>query len=175
VGKGDYTLNTGNLVMPLAGFLPPLKLLEPKSLAEVKPEEGIALRWEPVAGAKGFLVHATGMVFQEERISTIITWVSTRREPPERVRSDYEVATTVEDDVRDGILLPAETAGCRVPPEVFVGVSTLTVVVTAVGADYYDRVGDTEIRGRIRSKWTGMKLAGPAAPPTPPILAPVED
>lgn len=175
VGKGDYTLNTGNLTMPLAGFLPPLRLLEPKSLAEVNPEEGVTLRWEPVPGAKGFIVRATGVVFEEERATAVITWVSTRHQPPERVRSDYEIATTVEDDLRDGILLPPETTGCRLPPGVFVGASMLTVVITAVGADYYDRVGDTELRGRIRSEWTGMKFAGPGPLALPPMPAPADE
>ncbi|HEY3398499.1 MAG TPA: hypothetical protein VGM19_12660 [Armatimonadota bacterium] len=174
VGAGDYVLNTGGFTATLAGFLPPLKITAPETLADVDPAAGFELTWEPVAGARGFIIQITGMENHPAQGTTpqsmtIYQWVSSTVEPPERVRHDYEQATTIADDLDKGILLPAETLSCVVPPNVFpTDVPMLTVNVVAVGADFYNQAGTTTVVGKIRSRWTGMKMSMAGMPGMPP-------
>jgi hypothetical protein len=160
VGSGQYVLNTGGTAT-LDGFLPPVKVTQPEALAEVKLADGFEVEWEPVAGARGYILHAMAMVGQMGQMNnmTIISWVSTLKEPPERVRQDYEQATTIADDLRDGILLSPEATSCKVPPGVFTEEPFMFVLtVTAVGNDFYSDAGGITVRGRIRAKWTSMKM-----------------
>jgi hypothetical protein len=116
-----------------------------------------------VPGAKGFIIQASGTTDMSKTAMTMILWVSTLTEPPQRVRNDFEQATTIADDLQNGILLPPETTSCKIPPGVFPDeLRMLTVNVIAVGADYYDKTEGTTAVGKIRSKWTGMKMAGMA-------------
>ena len=160
VGQGNYVLNTGDIAMELAGFLPPLTVTSPESLNDVKLSEGVDLQWEAVPGARGFIVQASGMTEMSKTAMTAIMWVSTLAEPPQRVRHDYEQKTTIADDLQNGILLPAGTTSCKIPAGIFPDeLSMFTVNVIAVGADYYDKTQGTTTIGKIRSKWTGMKMA----------------
>ena len=96
----------------------------------------------------------------------VTMWVSTLNEPPERVRSGYEQETSIADDLRNGILLPANTTSCNIPPGIFVDVDTFSIDVTAVGNDYFDDTAGLVVRGRIRSVWNAVKMSGmPAGMP----------
>jgi len=170
VGNGQYVLNTGGTAA-LDGFLPPIKVTQPESLQEVDLTQGIGVQWEPVTGAKGYILHAMGMTGQPGQVQgmTVIQWVSTLGEPPMRVRTGYEQETTIADDLTNGILLPATATSCKVPPSVFPAeLSTFILTVTAVGNDFYSTADGITVRGKIRSEWTGMKMAGmPATPGMP--------
>lgn len=163
VGQGDYALNTGGTAV-LDGFLPAIKVTQPKSLNEIDLTEGIAVEWDAVEGARGYILHAMAMVgggTGQAQEMTTIQWVSTLREPPERVRGGYTVATTIQDDLDNGILLPGDATSCKVPPRVFPAeVSMFTLTVTAIGNDFYSNTDDIVVYGQIRSEWTGMKAAG---------------
>ena len=159
VGQGDYVLNTGGTAV-LDGFLGPIKVTQPEALSEVELPAGIDVEWEPVDGARGYILHATAMSGQAQDMTTI-QWVSTLNEPPERVRSDYTVGTTIQDDLDNGILLPGDTTSCRVPADVFPAEpSMFMLTVTAVGNDFYSNAGGIVVYGKIRSEWMGMKMAG---------------
>ena len=165
-GQGSYTLNTGNLTMPLAGFLPALHVTAPAALNSVNLPDGILVTWDPVPGARGFILHAMSMTKEGDK-TTLIRWVSTLQQPPERVQNsdDYQQDTTISDDLAANILLPAGTASCLVPPGIFPATPDFfTLDVVAVGADYYDKINQgatansITIYGKIRSKWKGMKM-----------------
>jgi hypothetical protein len=170
VGSGQYVLNTGGTAT-LDGFLPPIKVGQPESLQEVDLTQGIEVEWEAVAGAKGYILHAMGMTGQPGQVQgmTIIQWVSTLQEPPERVRTGYEQETTIDDDVANGVLLPPTAISCKVPPGIFpADLGTFILTVTAVGNDFYSTADGIIVRGKIRSEWTGMKTAGMPAMPAMP-------
>ncbi|MCE5217954.1 hypothetical protein LLH03_13100 [bacterium] len=158
VGKGTYVLNTGGTAQ-LDGFLPPVKVTTPEFLPEVDVTKGIDVAWEPVAGARGYILHASEMVNAPNKMSAI-RWVSTLNEPPERVQSGYEQDTSIADDLAKGILLPPETVKCRVPPDIFTGKGMFMLDVTAVGNDFYGTTGGIVVRGRIRSVWNATKMTG---------------
>jgi hypothetical protein len=156
VGSGDYVLNTTGTAS-MTGFLPPLKVTAPEDFGEVVPAEGFTLEWEPVAGARGYIIHVNGQqmdVADENDMKMAMTaWVSTRDEPPMRVRYGYQQQTTISDDLEAGILLPAEATSCIVPPGVFGAVDMLRITVTAVGNDFYSGEGGVTVFGTIRSEW----------------------
>lgn len=158
VGRGSYVLNTGGTAL-LDGFLPPLRVTSPKSMQTLKPEEGIEVVWEPVAGARGYILHAFGTTGQGTNNWTIITWVSTLREPPERVRSGYEQETSIADDLANGILLPPQTTRCKVPAGIFVNTDMFSLTLTAVGNDFFSTADGITVRGKIRSEWAGTKMS----------------
>ena len=157
-GNGDYVLNTGNLTMPLPGFLRPIKVTRPASIMDIDPAKAIELVWEADTLARGYIVHARGMVMEGQKLKEMILWVSTESTPPERVREGYEVATTVADDVRHRILLPPGSTRCVIPGGLFGEVNMLMITVTAVGDDYVGRQGDCVLKGRIRSEWTANRM-----------------
>ncbi len=158
VGQGNYTLNTGDLTMPLAGFLPPLKVTSPVALNEVNLPDGIEVKWNPVPGTRGFILHGLSMT-REGNKSTIIRWVSTLQEPPPRVQDDYQQETTIADDLANGLLLPPETVSCQVPAGIFPEKPDMFMLdVIAVGQDYYDHLNGVTLVGKIRARWTGMKM-----------------
>jgi hypothetical protein len=173
-GQGDYTLNTGKLTMPLAGFLPGLHVTAPAALASVNLPDGIPVTWDPVPGARGYILRAMSMTKEGDK-TTLIRWVSTLQQPPGRVQNgeDYQQDTTISDDLAASILLPAGTVSCMVPPGIFPEKPDFfTLSVIAVGADYYDKINNgadansITIYGKIRSKWTGMKMGHmPGMPP----------
>jgi hypothetical protein len=174
VGQGQYTLNTGNITMPLNGFLPPIQVKTPESLADVNPADGIDVTWEPVAGAKGYILFANSVNMRGAAGEMEFTmWVSTTVEPPQRVRASYEQATTIDDDLKNGILLSPDTVSCKVPAGIFApDKGTFNLQVIAVGQDYYDNQGGSTVVGKIRSTWQAMKMAGMGgmgmpAPPKP--------
>lgn len=156
VGKGQYVLNTNGTAV-LDGFLPPIKVTQPESLAEANIAEQLEVAWEPVNGARGYILHAMGMTMQGQQIKGLVNWVSTASEPPERVRNDYEQATTIADDLKNGILLSSDTTSCTIPAGIFRGIDTFVLTVTAVGNDYFDRTVGLTVVGKIRSKWTCVK------------------
>jgi len=170
VGQGDYVLNTGGTA-PLDGFLPAIKVTQPEDLNEVDLTQGIDVQWEPVEGARGYILHAMAMVGQMQDMTTI-QWISTLNEPPERVRSGYTVETTIQDDLDNGILLAGNATSCKVPPDIFPeDVTMFTLTVTGVGNDFYSNADGIVVYGQIRAEWMGMKMAGmrgmmglPAAP-----------
>ena len=168
VGKGQYVLNTGGMAV-LDGFLPPIKVTQPESLAEVDLAQGIDVQWESVTGARGYILNALGMEGTGTQGAKITSWVSTLHEPPARVQHGYEQATTIDDDLRDGILLPPTATSCKVPPNVFTGKYTMfKLTVTAVGNDFYSTDGGITVRGKIRAEWMGMKMGGmPGMPGAP--------
>lgn len=179
VGKGDYVLNTGSLDAPLDGFLPAIEVSKPEGLNDVDPNAGFTVEWKPVAGARGFIIHAMGTVMAGGKMTKMIHWVSTLNQPPERVWYDYQQATTIADDLANGILLPPDTTSCQVPPGIFPGVTMFTLTVTAIGNDYFSAEGGVTVVGKIRAKWTAMKMPnmggmggfggpGGGAPPPPP-------
>lgn len=157
VGNGDYVLNTGGTAT-MTGFLPPLKVTAPEDFGEVVPADGFTLEWEPVAGARGYIVHVNGQkmdMADESNITMDMTWwVSTRDEPPMRVRYGYRQETTISDDLEAGILLPADATSCVVPPDLFGDLDMLRVTVTAVGNDFYSSQDGLTVFGTIRSEWT---------------------
>jgi len=162
VGQGQYVLNTGGTAV-LDGFLPPIKVTQPESLNDVDLTQGIDVEWEAVEGARGYILHAMGMVgaMGQTQEMTTIQWVSTLKEPPERVQNGYTVETSIQDDLDNGILLPGNTTSCKVPPDVFpADISMFTLTVTAVGNDFYSNADGIVVYGQIRSEWTGMKMAG---------------
>ena len=170
VGQGKYVLNTGGTAV-LDGFLPAIKVAQPEDLNEVDLTQGIDVQWEAVEGARGYILHAMGMVgaMGQAQEMTTIQWVSTLKEPPERVRSGYTVATTIQDDLDNGILLPGDATSCKVPPDILPkDVTMFTLTVTAIGNDFYSNADGIVVYGQIRSEWTGMKMAGMMGMPTMP-------
>ncbi len=174
IGNGQYVLNTGGTAA-LDGFLSPIKVTQPESLAEVDLAQGIDVEWEAVTGARGYILHAMGMegaLGGPVQATKITLWVSTLQEPPQRVQQDYEQATTIADDLRDGILLPATATACKVPPNVFTGkYSMFILTVTAVGNDFYSVEDGITVRGKIRAEWQGMKMAMMMGMPGMPAAA----
>ncbi|HCA45808.1 MAG TPA: hypothetical protein DEP45_00225 [Armatimonadetes bacterium] len=159
VGQGDYVLNTTGTAT-LDGFLPPLKMISP-DMSQLAPAEGIAVEWEPITGARGYLVSAVGtnMGGDEDNMKmTITSWYSTINEPPMRIRGGYQQATTIADDLRDGVLLPGDTTSCVIPAGIFDDVMMLTITVEAIGNDFYSNEGGTTVFGTIRSEWSAMGM-----------------
>jgi hypothetical protein len=159
VGQGNYVLNTGGTAV-LDGFLPPIKVTAPKAIAAIAASEGIDVQWEPVEGARGYILHASTFRSEGENAMTVTEWVSTLHEPPGRVRQGYEQETTIDDDLANGILLPPDATSCKVPAGIFSDEDMLMLTVTAVGNDFYSRADGITVRGRIRSEWTAMKMGG---------------
>lgn len=170
VGRGEYVLNTGGASAPLDGFLPALNVKQPEGLADVKLSEGIDVQWDPVPGARGFILYAFSTKQNGKNSMTMTRWVSTQNEPPERIRSDdYEQATTIADDLQAGILLPPQANSCRVPGGIFEDDAEMfTLSVIAVGNDYYDHAQGITVVGKIRAKWQAMKMKGLGGMPTMP-------
>lgn len=164
VGRGEYVLNTGGHTMPLAGFLLPLTVTEPASPAAIDVRGPITVVWNSDTAARGYILHARGMVLQGQQVKETVLWVSTDSCPPERVRTGYEAGTTIADDVRDRILLPPGTTRCVIPPAIFAQVDMLTLTLTAVGADYAADTRGCRYRARIRSEWTATKMPGMGGP-----------
>lgn len=159
VGGGEYVLNTGGTAV-LDGFLAPINVTQPETLSEVNLPEGIDVTWEPVAGARGYILHAVAMLGDTQDMTTI-QWVSTQNQPPDRVQADYTVEASIQDDLDNGILLPGDTTSCRVPAEIFPAESTMfTLTVTAIGNDFYANTDGLVVYGKIRSEWMGMKMPG---------------
>lgn len=157
-GLGDYVCNTGGTAT-LDGFLPPLKVTEP-ALETVDVAAGFTLTWEPVPGARGYLIAITAMKNNGDETNmkmSITSWYSTLAQPPARVRGGYQQETTIADDLRDGVLLPGDTTSCRVPAGMFGEYDFLTVRVEGVGNDFYSNAGPT-VFGTIRSEWTATKM-----------------
>jgi hypothetical protein len=164
VGAGDYVLNTGGTAA-LDGFLPAIEVTDPESLSDVDLAEGFNVVWKPVTGARGYILHAMGMIgnMMQSQNMTVIQWVSTLNEPPERVRHGYQQETTISDDLQNGILLPADATSCKVPPKVFDGdFSMFTLTITAVGNDFYSDADGITVYGKIRSEWTSTVMPGMA-------------
>jgi hypothetical protein len=154
VGKGSYTLNTGG-VIDLDGFLPPIKVTTPANAADIVTEKGFELKWEPVPGARGFILFVSQFITDPAGPKTTY-WVSTTVQPPDRLIWDsYEQATSIADDLRDGILMPPGTTSCVVPPDVFVSGTPLMVSLWAIGNDTWDNTGGFLRQGKIRAQWTG--------------------
>lgn len=164
VGRGDYVLNTGGHTMPLAGFLLPLDVSEPANLSSVDLNGPLTVVWNSDTLARGYILHARGMVMQGQQMKETVLWVSTDSCPPERVRNGYEVGTTIADDVRHRILLPPGTTRCVIPPAIFAHVDMLTLTLTAVGDDYAADTRGCRYRARIRSEWTATKMKGMGGP-----------
>lgn len=163
-GAGNYVLNTGGLTATLTGFLPPLKVSQPPNLLDADLTQPITVKWSPVAGARGFILYAMAMK-KEGEAHLMVQWVSTLQQPPQRVIGDYEQATTIADDLANGILLPPETTSCIVPGGIFPGDASMFVLtVTAVGNDFYSQENGKVVVGKIRSQWTAMKMAKMAIP-----------
>jgi hypothetical protein len=164
VGKGSYPLNTGGTAV-LDGFLPPMNVLNPPDLGTANLAEGLKIEWEPVAGARGYILHANGMSMDmsggaQQMKVTILQWVSTLVEPPVRVRGSYRQETTIADDLKNGILLPATTTRCVIPPGIFGEVMMFRLSVMAVGNDFYSQEGGITVVGTIRSEWTAGAMRG---------------
>lgn len=159
-GQGDYVLNTGGTAT-LDGFLPPLKMLAP-DMAQLTPSEGIRVQWEPITGARGYLISATGTNMEgageDDMKMTTISWYSTLNEPPVRIRGGYQQETTIADDLRDGVLLPGDTTSCLIPAGIFDDVMMLTIRVEAIGNDFYSNEDGITVFGTIRSEWQGMGM-----------------
>lgn len=164
VGRGAYVLNTGGHTMPLAGFLLPLVVSEPASISSVDLNLPLTVVWNSDTAARGYILHARGMVMQGQQVKETVLWVSTDSCPPERVRTGYEVGTTIADDVRNRILLPPGTTRCVIPPAIFAHVDMLTLTLTAVGDDYAADTRGCRYRARIRSEWTATKMQGMGGP-----------
>ncbi len=163
-GKGNYVLNTGGTAV-ITGFLGPLKVTGPQDFSAIVPQEGFTLQWEPLPDARGYIIHVDGQKSEmpEEGVMKTETtaWVSTEDEPPMRVRYDYRQATTISDDLEAGILLPADTTSCIVPPGMFPeDLNMLTIRLTAVGNDYYSEDDDITVFATIRSEWSTTVMFG---------------
>lgn len=160
VGSGDYTLNTGGQAT-MTGYLAPLKVTMP---ANVDPSAGILVKWESVPNARGYLLSATGMEMtggegQATKMTTT-SWFSTLVKPPLRIRSGYQQETTIADDLKNGILLPADTTSCLIPAGIFDDVMFLNLRLEAVGNDFYSKERNITTFGTIRSQWQSMLMLG---------------
>lgn len=159
-GQGAYVLNTGGQAQ-MDGLLPPLKVTSP-DMDKIDPKDAIVVKWEPVPGARGYLISGTGMNMGDDGENTTemttISWYSTLVQPPTRVRGGYRQETTIADDLRSGILLPGNTTSCTIPPGIFKGIMHLTLRVEAVGNDFYSHDGGITVFGTIRSVWTGSAM-----------------
>jgi hypothetical protein len=157
-GQGNYLCNTGGTAT-LDGFLPALNVTEP-ALESTNPNAGFNVKWAPVPGARGYLVAIMAMKNEGDENNmkmTITSWYSTLVQPPARVRSSYQQATTIADDLRDGILLPGDTTSVKVPAGMFPEFDMFTLRVEAIGNDFYSNAGPT-VFGTIRSEWTANKM-----------------
>jgi hypothetical protein len=158
VGRGDYTLNTGG-VIALTGFLPPINVTAPQDAAEIVPGKGFELKWDPVPGARGFILFVSQFINKPGAAQTIY-WVSTTVQPPERlIWNQYEQATTISDDLRDGILMAPETTSCIVPPDVFIAGVPMMISLWAIGNDTWDNTDNYLRQGKIRALWNGNTAA----------------
>lgn len=161
VGRGTYILNTGGEI-PLEGFLSPITVTAPQNAADVVPEKGFELKWNPVQGARGFILFVSQFLNVPGE-SRAVYWVSTTVQPPERlIWNHYEQATTIADDLRDGILMPGEATSCVVPPGVFVAGTPLMISLWAIGNDYWDHTGQLLRQGTLRALWNGNTFAAAA-------------
>lgn len=157
-GLGNYVCNTGGTAT-LDGFLPALNVTEP-ALESTEPNAGFTIKWAPVPGARGYLASIMAMKNQGDESNmkmTITSWYSTLVEPPTRVRGAYQQATTIADDLRDGILLPGTATSVKVPAGMFPDFYMFTVRVEAIGNDFYSNAGPT-VFGTIRSEWMANKM-----------------
>jgi hypothetical protein len=176
VGQGDYTLPAGSLTIPLGALLPALKVTAPTTMGGINPAEGLMVTWEPVPGARGYLVSALaiGGAIGSDKFS-VVRWVSSTIQPPERAQRQYEPATTIADDVAAGILLPPTAVSCQIPAGIFPELGSLgsfSLTVVAVGDDFSEDRRGVALRGRIRSTWSGLEVAprqgtGTSAPAPP--------
>jgi len=159
-GQGNYVCNTGGTAT-LDGFLPPLQVTSP-DMSKLTPETGILVKWQPITGARGYLISATGMnvgnADEDNMKMTSISWFSTLVQPPMRIRGGYQQETTIADDLANGILLPGNTTSCKIPGGIFNDVMMLMIRVEAVGNDFYSKTGGTTVFGTIRSEWDGMGM-----------------
>jgi hypothetical protein len=165
IGRGAYVLNTGDVAIPLEGFLPPVTVTSPASLMAVDPADAIEVIWNPDTAARGYILHGRGMIMEGQTMKEMVLWVSTESTPPERVREGYEPprgggASAIAEDVRNRVLLPPGSTRCVVPPGIFRNVDFFTLTVTAVGADFEGGDTETVVRGRIRSTWTATRMKG---------------
>jgi hypothetical protein len=165
IGKGAYVLNTGNVAMPLDGFLLPVTVTSPSSLTSIDPAAAIEVVWNPDTAARGYILHGRGMIMEGQTVKEMVLWVSTESAPPERVREGYEPprgggAAAIDEDVRNRVLLPPGSTRCVVPPGIFRNVDFFTLTVTAVGADFSGGDTETVLKGRIRSTWTATRMKG---------------
>ncbi|MEN6645617.1 MAG: hypothetical protein ABFE08_24485 [Armatimonadia bacterium] len=165
-GQGNYVCNTGGTAT-LDGFLPPLQVTSP-DMSKLTPEEGILVKWQPIAGARGYLISANGMNMdnadEDNMKMTTISWFSTLVQPPMRIRGGYQQETTIADDLANGILLPGNTTSCKIPGGIFNDVMMLMIRVEAIGNDFYSKADGKTVFGTIRSEWDGigmmMKMGG---------------
>lgn len=156
-GLGNYVCNTGGTAT-LDGFLPPLNVTSEPALEKADPKNGFTLKWEQVAGARGYLISVMGMKSEGDNKMTITSWYSTLSEPPMRVRGMYMPATTIADDLEKGILLPGATTSCKVPAGMFTEEYDMMMIkAEAIGNDFYSAAGPT-VYGTIRSEWSAMKM-----------------
>ncbi|MCE5238800.1 hypothetical protein LLH23_09950 [bacterium] len=156
-GLGDYVCNTGGTAT-LDGFLPEIKVTAP-DMGKLKLQEPTTVTWEPVPGARGYLLIATGMQVEgggQKMTST--SWFSTLVQPPLRIRGGYQQETTIADDLNNGILLPGDTTRCVIPGGIFTDINMLTLRVQAIGNDFYSHAGGVTVFGTIRSEWRGMAM-----------------
>lgn len=159
-GQGNYVCNTGGTAT-LDGFLPPLQVTSP-DMSKLTPETGILVKWQPITGARGYLISATGMntdnTDEDNLKMTSIAWFSTLVQPPMRIRGGYQQETTIADDLANGILLPGNTTSCKIPGGIFNDVMMLMIRVEAIGNDFYSKADGKTVFGTIRSEWNGMAM-----------------
>lgn len=185
VGEGSYVLNTGSHSMPLDGFLLPITVTAPALLMQADLTQPLEIAWQPDTQARGWILHAVGMIMDGTQVKEIVRWVSTESVPPERVRDGYDPppgflasasadrhgrspSAGIASDVAQRILLPPGSTRCVVPGGLFDRVDMLTITVTAIGDDYLGYSDSCTLRGRIRSTWTAQRMksmAGMGAPP----------
>lgn len=158
IGKGDYVCNTGGTAA-LDGFLPALKVKDfDVNTADLN--AGFTLKWDPVKGARGYLISITAMSNmgdEGDAKMTITSWYSTLTEPPARLRGGYQKDTTIAADLESGLLLPGDTTSCVVPAGMFGEFGFASIRVEAIGNDFYSNAGPT-VFGLVRSEWMATKM-----------------
>lgn len=108
---GEMSLN----LTPAQQFLPPLKVLAPAT-DSADTSQPIAVSWEPVEGAAGYLL----MAFGKNKAGKEVTWESA-------YHATLWQRMGAEKALKEGKLLPPTVTSCTIPAGIFDGQVSLTV------------------------------------------------
>jgi hypothetical protein len=133
--QGSYNIrsfagNVGVSVGPSQDFLDPVDVLAPMPGAKVNGDAPLRVAWKKVPRARAYLVVALGT----DSSNQTVLWFSSTSSPwppaPESLRWSQG---GLEDGIKKGLYLGADTTECLVPAGIFGKSGPMTVGVTALG------------------------------------------
>lgn len=127
--KSNFCANTSVTLTKDQNFLEPLNITTSATQADLS--RPITVRWKPVAGAVGYILTAFG---GNEKYS--ITWTSSAK-PELARRVIYRPVTqeSLENYIKEGVIIPAYVVSNTIPAGVFKGSNSVMLRATAVGRD----------------------------------------